>query len=287
MGVRGVIKDPVGAGFVASCGVSVLHRTKVMNKEIKFDARRLAVETGGAGEPALFVHGFGSSKSSWRHVRHGIRDVFSFYAIDLPGSGESPAPRHFHYTLEHFADVLTDFIIMKDLKKLTLVGASLGASVILLAILRNKDELAPRVRSLCLIDAVAYPQHFSFLVEILQTPILGPIFGLLAANLVWPERRRIREAMIETVRLIEVEHFARYVPRLKTIDLPTLVIWGREDEVVPLRFGKRLARDLPNSRLIVIDRCGHEPHKERPAKIIAALKEFAQKTGDPTTELRS
>ena len=255
-----------------------------MNKKI---ASGLAVATGGAGNPALFVHGFGSGKSVWRHVCHGLKDVFSFYAIDLPGSGASPAPKHFHYTLEHFADVLTDFIIMKDLKKLTLVGASLGASVVLLAILRNKDELTPRVRSLCLIDAVAYPQHFSCLIEILQTPIFGPIFGLLAANLVWPERSRIREALIETVRLIDVEHFARYVPLLKTIDLPTLVIWGREDELVPLRFGKRLTRDLPNSRLIVIDRCGHEPHKERPAKVIAALKEFAQKTAEPTTELRS
>jgi pimeloyl-ACP methyl ester carboxylesterase len=146
-----------------------------MNKKLKFDASRLAVATGGAGEPAVFVHGFASNKATWRHVCHGLADVFSFYAIDLPGSGESPAPRQFHYTLEHFADVLTDFIIMKDLKKLTLVGASLGAAVILLALLRNKDELAPRVRSLCLIDAVAYPQDFPFFVEIMRTPFLGSL----------------------------------------------------------------------------------------------------------------
>jgi pimeloyl-ACP methyl ester carboxylesterase len=255
-----------------------------MNRRIEFDASGLAVETGGSGDPALFVHGFGSSKSSWRRVCHGLRDVFSFYAIDLPGSGESEAPKHFLYTLEHFADVLTDFIKRKDLKKLTLVGASLGASVILLAILRNKDDLASRVRSLCLIDAIAYPRHFASSVEILQLPIfVAPFFGLLAADLLWPERRRIREAKVETVRLIDVEHLARYVPRLKTIRLPALVIWGREDELVPLRFGKRLARDLPNACLVVIDDCGHEPHEERPATVIAALKKYAQKTGGATT----
>src|SRR5713101_135959 len=127
------------------------HAGLKMNKKIKFDASRLAVATGGAGEPAIFVHGFGSDKFTWRHVCDGLTDVFSFYAIDLPGSGESPAPRHFHYTLENFADVLTDFIIMKDLKKLTLVGTSLGAAVVLLALLRNRDELARRVRSLCLL----------------------------------------------------------------------------------------------------------------------------------------
>jgi len=278
-----------------------------MNKKIKFDARRLAVATGGAGEPAVFVHGFGSNKSTWRHVCHGLEDVFSYYAIDLPGSGESPAPRHFHYTLEHFADVLTDFIILKDLKKLTLVGTSLGATVILLAMLRNRDALAPRVRSLCLIDPVAYPQEFPFLFELLRVPVLGPlalnfpffsilpisVLGALPAISLPPQysryyaRRRVREALIKTARLISAETLARYVRRLKTIDVPTLVIWGRRDPVVPLKFGKRLARDLPNSRLIVIDRCGHTPHKECPVEVIAALREFAQRTSDDVSPIDS
>jgi pimeloyl-ACP methyl ester carboxylesterase len=278
-----------------------------MNKKIKFDARRLAVATGGAGEPAVFVHGFGSNKSTWRHVCHGLEDVFSYYAIDLPGSGESPAPRHFHYTLEHFADVLTDFIILKDLKKLTLVGTSLGATVILLAMLRNRDALAPRVRSLCLIDPVAYPQEFPFFFDLLRVPVLGPlalnfpffsilprsVLGALPAISLPPQysryyaRRRVREALIKTARLISAETLARYVRRLKTIDVPTLVIWGRRDPVVPLKHGKRLARDLPNSRLIVIDRCGHTPHKECPVEVIAALREFAQRTSDDVSPIDS
>ncbi len=271
-----------------------------MDKKNKFDAGRLAVATGGAGDPAIFVHGFGSNKSTWRHVCHGLEDVFSYYAIDLPGSGESPAPRHFHYTLEHFADVLTDFIIMKDLKNLTLVGASLGATVVLLALLRNKDELAPRVRALCLVNPVAYPQEFPFLFELLRMPILGPfalnsplvsilssaVAGAFSVSLPAPRyspdyaRKRVREALIDTARLISAKSLARYVRRLKTIEVPTLVLWGRRDHVVPLRYGKRLARDLPNAQLLIIDDCGHTPNTERPAEVIAALKEFAQKTND-------
>ena len=271
-----------------------------MDKKSKFDAGRLAVVTGGAGDPAIFVHGFGSNKSTWRHVCHGLEDVFSYYAIDLPGSGDSPAPRHFHYTLEHFADVLTDFIIMKDLKNLTLVGASLGATVVLLALLRNREELAPRVRALCLVDPVAYPQEFPFFFELLRMPILGPLalnyplVGILSSAVVgvlpfslpalqysrYYARKRVREALIETARLISAKNLARYVRRFKTIEVPTLVLWGRRDRVVPLRYGKRLARDLPNAQLIVIDHSGHTPNKERPAEVIAALKEFAQKTSD-------
>ena len=269
-------------------------------KQVKFDASRLAVTSGGTGEPAIFVHGLGSNKFIWKRVCDGLRDVFSFYAIDLPGCGESPAPRHFRYTLEHFADVLTDFIVMKDLKKLTLVGTSFGGAVILIALLRNKDELASRVRSLCLIDVVAYPQDFPFFLEILRTPLFGPLavnFPLLIKILSRPlgpfpanalsrqyvryfGRRKTREALIKTASLIKVNRLARYVPRLKTIDIPALVIWGRKDGVVPLRLGKRLARDLPNARLVVIDHCGHAPHEECPAEVIAALKEFTQKIGD-------
>jgi pimeloyl-ACP methyl ester carboxylesterase len=254
-----------------------------MSKKIKFDAGRLAVATGGAGDPAVFVHGFSSSMMVWKKVCRGLKDVLSYYAIDLPGSGESPAPRGFRYSLENFADVLTDFIIMKNLKALTLVGSSLGATVILEALLRNRDELTPRVRSLCLIGAAAYPPGNPFLVEALQIPVLGP----LAAHVLLPfhARRGTREALINTTRLINVERLARYGPHFKTIDLPTLVIWGRNDRIIPLQDGRRLARDLPNSQLIVIDRCGHSPHAERPAKVIAALREFIRKTGGNTSSI--
>ena len=61
-----------------------------------------------------------------------------------PGVWRIPGTRHFQFTIENFADVLTDFIVLKDLKKLTLVGSSLGAAIILVALLRNTDELAPR-----------------------------------------------------------------------------------------------------------------------------------------------
>jgi len=267
-----------------------------MKTRLKFDAGRLAVAAGGSGDPAVFVHGFGSNKSSWQQVCRGLEDVFSCHAIDLPGSGDSPAPRHFHYTLEHFADVLTDFVVMKDLKNITLVGASLGATVILLALLRNRDELAPRVRALCLIDPVAYPQDFPLFFRVLRTPLLGPlalnsplvraVLSAAAGAVDMParqyeryySRRRVREALIETARLVNTSHLARYARRLKTIETPTLVLWGRDDRVVPLRFGKHLARHLPNAQLTVIDDCGHTPHLECPDEVIAALKEFARET---------
>jgi pimeloyl-ACP methyl ester carboxylesterase len=264
-----------------------------MKKQARFDVRRLAVSTSGSGAPAVLVHGFASTRLVWRGLCRALRDDFTCHAIDLPGCGESPAPAHFSYTLEHLSDVLADFIVMKDLREVTLVGASLGAAVILLALLRNRDVLAPRLKALCLIGAVAYPQNFPFALAALRSPL-----GSLAVNLpsfmrVLPpmmveaffavappryarfRRRNVRAALLNTARLIDANALARYVPRLKTIGVPTLLVWGRDDRLVPLRLGRRLHRDLPSSRLVVIDRCGHRPHVECPDKVAAALKKFA------------
>jgi pimeloyl-ACP methyl ester carboxylesterase len=256
----------------------------------RFDLGRLAVKTGGAGEPAIFVHGFGSNKRSWQDVCHGLRDVFSFHAIDLPGCGESPSPKGFRQTLTSLADLLTDYIVEKDLQKLTLAGASLGGTIILLSLLRNADELNSRIRAMCLIGTPAYPQEFPFAMQVLRSRlgplVLDPPFFLLlpplGAGLLSAAyrqsfgRRRARRAMIRTARLINPERLAHYVPRLKTIHVPTLLMWGRDDDTVPLRFGRRLARDLPNARLIVFEDCGHCPHEECPDEVIAALKRFAR-----------
>jgi pimeloyl-ACP methyl ester carboxylesterase len=264
-----------------------------MDTTPQFDAGRLAVVTVGTGAPAVFVHGFGSDKTSWHALCEGLADVFTCHAIDLPGAGDSPAPRHFRYTLEQFADILTDFVVLKDLRRLTLVGASLGAAVILLALLRHREALSPRVRALCLIDAVAYPQDFPFFLEMLRAPLMGSLAVDLpsflrdvpiplppgAAELArFYGRRRVRDAMVRTARLIDADSLEHYVGRLGTIDVPTLVLWGRKDGIVPVRLGRRLARELPNARLVVFDRCGHSPQTECPDKVIAALREFAAQT---------
>jgi pimeloyl-ACP methyl ester carboxylesterase len=124
--------------------------------------------------------------------------------------------------------------------------------------------------------------NLPFFINILPIPILGPVaaISLMPGYARFYARRKVREALIKTARLIDAEQLAPYGQALKTIRTPTLVIWGRKDRVVPLKFGKRLVRDLPNSRLIVIDDCGHVPHQECPDEVIAAVKEFVQRTSD-------
>jgi pimeloyl-ACP methyl ester carboxylesterase len=265
------------------------------------DIDRLAVVSGGSGEPVLLIHGFGFSKFTWRHLCQSLGDSFTYYALDLPGSGNSPAPSGFEYSLEELSDVVADFIVRKDLRNLMLVGWSLGGGVALLSLLRHAPELTHRIKKLCIIDGIAYPQKFPFFVGLLRIPFLGPALqrflpaGALAhavlrycysdCGLITKEqireyaghlrKKEVRQALTRTARSINVARLSDYIARINTIDVPALLIWGSEDRAAPLEIGLRLANELRRSRLVVIQRCGHMPHEERPSEVIAAVRQFA------------
>ena len=265
---------------------------------------QLAADRGGAGPPALFVHGFGSSKYTWRAVCAGLADVFSYHAIDLPGAGESPVPPSFGFSLEDLSDVVARYIVANDLKSLTIVSSSLGAAITFMAILRNFPSLAPRISSLCVIDGACYPQRFPFFIELLRWPIVTKLsdgsdppqemaeflartvlgYLLFDASRITEERaqeyagyitsRENRRAIGKIARALDMAVLSRYVPLLKTIKMPTLIIWGNEDRVVPVANGRRLERDLPNAQMSVIERCGHLPQEERPEDVIALMRRY-------------
>jgi len=266
----------------------------------QIDAGRLSVASGGSGDPILFIHGFGFCKFTWRHVCQALADRFTYYALDLPGSGSSPAPHGFEYSLENLSDVVSDFIIAKNLENLTVVGWSLGGGVALLSLLRRSDQLNRRVKALCIIDGIAYPQKFPFFVGLLRTPVFGPaLAGVLPAqswasallrhcyfdsSLITKEqideygghlrKKEVRHSLVQTARSIHPERAFEYIGRLNTIEVPSLLIWGREDRAVPLEIGQQLATELRGSSLKVIDRCGHMPQEERPGEVIAAIEQF-------------
>ena len=80
--------------------------------------------------------------------------------------------------------------------------------------------------------------------------------------------------LIASARQIRPRALDDVVARYRTLDVPTLLIWGRGDRVVPLSVGQRLALDLPRARLVVLDRCGHLPAEELPDESYVALERF-------------
>jgi pimeloyl-ACP methyl ester carboxylesterase len=297
---------------IAACVVSTAHRPASAESQrptaAGVIAPQLATFSGGAGPPALFIHGFGSSKYTWRRVCGGLQDIFSYHGIDLPGHGESPAPADFDFSVENLSDALARYIEARDFKNLTIVASSLGATITLIAMLRNSISLSQRVSSLCILDGACYPQTLPFFVDLLRWPVIGKLsedvtpsqkVAETLARLVlgycffdgsritekhineyagYVRHRENRRAIGRIARSIDTTTLARYVPLLKTINVPSLLIWGSEDRVIPIESGRRLQRDLPNAQFFAVERCGHLPQEERPDDVVSLIRRFHRST---------
>jgi pimeloyl-ACP methyl ester carboxylesterase len=198
------------------------------------------------------------------------------------------------------AGLLSELIVARGLTNLTLVGHSLGGGVALATTLALAPVAPERIRRLVLIDSIAYRQTLPWFIRVLRTRGLGE----LAVALVPPERqvRMVlryafrdphlitddivaayaapirdsagRAALVATARQLVLPDMESFTDRYREIDLPVLLLWGRQDRVVPVTLGHRLRAALPQAELQVIDACGHVPHEEHPSTALDAIERF-------------
>jgi pimeloyl-ACP methyl ester carboxylesterase len=257
-------------------------------------------EIKGSGDPILFLHGFGTNTYTWRHLVERLARDRTVVLVDLKGFGRSPKPMDDHYALADQARLVRDFIRENDLRNLTLVGHSMGGGIALLVALDLLEDDDEYLESLVLIGSIAHPQTLPWFIQLLRTPVLRDLaLSIVPAetqvrmilNLAYHDAGRItddtvkayaaalktgggRHALLRTAERLIPPDLEDLIPRYRTIDVPTLLIWGRDDKIVPLDVGERLHRDIPNSRLVVLDETGHFPHEERPEETLMILSDF-------------
>ena len=251
--------------------------------------------------PILFLHGFASSSTTWQELA-GLfpGEEYTLFLLDLKGFGLSAKPKDGAYSIEDQAELVKAFILDRGFRTLVLVGHSLGGAVALrVCIDAGMDGGAFRVDKLVLIDSAAYPQRLPRFFRKLRSP-LGPLFlRLMPARMlvrgvlervffdksaITAERferytsyfrgKGIAYALRATVKAIEPEAYARIEESYRCLNLPVLIIWGAEDRNVRLSLGQRLQRDLSGSRLMVLEKCGHNPHEERPEETYSEISSF-------------
>jgi pimeloyl-ACP methyl ester carboxylesterase len=261
---------------------------------------RLAVRDTGKGKPILFIHGLGASSYTWNAITPQLAKTHRVLAIDLKGFGDSDKPMDDAYTIADQAKLVRDFIARNDLHGLTLVGHSYGGAVAMSVALDDAASSKKRIERLVLIDSLAYKQPIPVFFRLLQTPVLGE----LGLNLIPPDVQISRalsvayyhewkvnpktvatyatplqteggkHALLRTVDGLMNENADAFVARYRTLKTPTLLIWCEHDRIVPMSFGKRLSRDLPNARIDLIEECGHIPQEEEPGETLAAIQNF-------------
>jgi pimeloyl-ACP methyl ester carboxylesterase len=264
---------------------AVVHR-----RAVAVDGLRLHVAEAGSGPALLLIHGLTASHAVWEPTIAEFAGAWRVIAPDLPGHGESDKPDA-PYTIDFFAGVVRSLMRELDVHEAVVAGSSLGGQVAL--------ELAAWyptfTRALVLAaPAVGYSAAMRPVGQALQM-VSGP--KLLRARLTqlfqqsFHDRSRIghvtrRRILEERLAADDFPAFARAVARslggvltaepqpLDRVTQPVLLLWGREDRLVPLRRSERLLRRLPQARLHVLERCGHLPMLEQPTAFHRAMSGF-------------
>jgi len=269
---------------------------------INVDDLRVHYKITGEGEPTLILlHGFGASTFSWREVMEPLGEVGTVIAFDRPAFGLTQRPLSWEegenpYTPQAQVAILVGLMDQLNVDQAVLVGNSAGGTVAANAALHHPD----RVSALVLVDAAIYEGGGapSWVRPLLNTPQMDHLGPLLARQLeargdafidsAWHDPGKItpeiRAGYREPLRaqnwdraLWELTKASRELSldqRLDEITMPSLVITGDDDRIVPTEQSIRLARELPQAELVVIPDCGHLPHEECPEPFLDAVERF-------------
>ncbi len=247
--------------------------------------------------PIILIHGFISSNLIWSHVLLPLaRKGFRVIAPDMPGYGYSEKPADARYTIAEQASFVTSFMDRLRIKKAIVAGASYGGAVAATVALDYPD----RVAKLILIGAVTNDDaKKKLLLRLSCLPVIGDIATPLFLGSRWILRKRMQDmyrrmqkpinekmvasrhhllatanthrAMIRTARAWSATRIEREASLIRQ---PTMLVWGDQDDHIPLDDAFRLRNTIPNSKLIVFRNCGHLPPAEHPDKFVEAVAEF-------------
>lgn len=267
------------ATFASQASAPVEKETLVFGQKIHY------VEAG-AGPTVILLHGLGGSSRAWQPNIGPLAEKFHVFVPDQIGFGKSDKPL-VNYRIRTYVDFLDQFCKQLKIERATLIGNSMGGWIAAAFTVAFPD----RVDKLVLEDAAGYapskdvdPRTFYGLnpttregMKILTAKVFysklfqtdATIDASIAMRLAAGDGYTINSI---TESIIRGEDFLD--DTVKTIKRPTLIVWGREDGLLPLRDGERFKNDIAGSKLVVFDQCGHVPNLEKPAEFNTAVISF-------------
>lgn len=237
----------------------------------------------GQGPAVILLHGMGGIKESWMGSFGALAAGSHVYAIDQIGFGHSDKPL-LDYKVATFVDFLYAFMQTQNIGKATLVGNSFGGWIALDFTVQHPDM----VEKLVLVDSagLTWQQPLVELnpssVAATRTLLESVFYDKKAisdddAQQVFTQRMRNNDGYTiqRAVAGFATPQFED--AKLGSIHVPTLVMWGRQDELIPLASGEKLRDGISGAKLVVFEQCGHVPQIEKSAEFNRALLEFLGK----------
>lgn len=256
---------------------------KIQSKIIKVDGLDVHYYTAGQGEPLVVVHGGGGDARSWARNIRELATKYTVYAPDLPGYGGSQ-PLNGKYYVPELSDFIEKFTGSLGLEKFHLVGHSLGGGIALNYALK----FPLRIKKLVLVSSLCLGREIAFWVRFFSLPafvrLLGALTIVLFKGIKWLVTHLnpthyimpLSPASMSVGSSISTFHQQSLVleKRLCEITVPTLLVWGARDPVVPVKQAYRAAKVIPDCRLEIFKNRGHNVHREEFKKFSSIIAEF-------------
>jgi pimeloyl-ACP methyl ester carboxylesterase len=281
-------------------------------EEITLHGHRVSYRQAGWGPVVVLIHGITGSSQTWEDVIEPLAERYTVVAPDLLGHGESAKPRG-DYSLGAYASGIRDLLIALGHPRATVLGHSLGGGVAM----QMAYQFPERVERLVLVSSgglgrevhlllrAAVLPGSEFVLPLLSAPGLvnridavGTFLGRLGLR----AGADLEEMWRGFSSLADVEARAAFLHTLRTIldpggqrvsatdrlylaqGMPSLIMWGERDPIIPFSHAVRTTEAMPGSRLVSFPNAGHFAHRENPRRFVSELVEFIEGTEPSTLE---
>jgi pimeloyl-ACP methyl ester carboxylesterase len=264
----------------------------------------VAYRTAGAGPVLLLVHGMAGSSLAWAHVVPILARRFTVVAPDLLGHGDSAKPRT-EYSVAAHANVLRDLLTVLGHERATLVGQSFGGGVVM----QLAYQYPERCERLVLVSSGGLGREVHGLLRTLSLPGAEQVLRIATTSGVHDVGARLvrwlgelgaypaaaaEEIARSYASLADADTRAAFFRTLRAVidsggqtvsahdrlylagDVPTLIVWGGRDGLIPMAHGMAAHRAMPGSQLVVFEQAGHYPHCEEPHRFAETLEAFVE-----------
>ncbi len=255
------------------------------------------VERGNKGKSIIFIHGLGANIFTFRYGIEELSKYHKVYVLDLKGHGYSERMLNSDYTLIEQARILLDFITKKKIGKVVAIGHSMGGEIVLLAYGLCPDKF----EKLVLIDGFGFRNRFRFILTFVNYQIINVMYyhffvkksnfikilrtliynnSFINENIIVNYLTPFRIKNSNKVFLKIIKGFMNGLNRyniktfLESINIPTLIIWGKNDKWINVDSAYGFNNYIKNSSLEIIDEAGHDSIEEKHQVVNKILIDF-------------
>lgn len=245
----------------------------IHSKRIKVGELDIHYLTGGHGDPLVVVHGGSDGARAWMKNMAELSKNYTVYVPDLPGFGRSQPIDGNYYILE-LVEFVDEFLHNLGLKSFHLMGHSLGGGIALSYALRFPHK----IKKLVLVSSMCLGREIALWVRFLSTPVLCRSIGE-AAHVILRAVKWLADLLFASVEFVNPlsrasirlgsnvttlkEQTTVLIHRLSEIMVPTLVVWGAKDSILPVKQAYAAAELIPDCQVKVFEDCGHNVYRDK------------------------